>query len=120
MDKLNKSTPYGSLKITKEAIAKIVGDEVTSTYGVAGIVSISTKDKGKLLDIDNFKNGLIIKKERSSYVIDIHIAVIFPLKITEIINEVQKRVKYALSKKLKITFKNINIYVDGLLIDQNN
>lgn len=118
MEKLNKETPYGRVNITKQAISKVVGDEVTSSYGVGGIVS-GGKDKGKILSEDEYYKGIIISKDRESYVVDIHIYVLFPLKITEIVNEVQKKVRYALQKVFSINFKSVNIYVEGLLIDRH-
>ena len=117
MEKLKKETPYGRVNITKQAISKVVGDEVTSSYGVGGIVS-NGKDKGKILSEDEYYKGIIISKEKNSYTIDIHLCILFPLKITEIINEVQKKVKYALQKVFSINFKSVNIYVEGLLIEK--
>lgn len=121
MDILNKKTPYGSVNITKEAISNLVGDIVCSTYGIGGIASCKKKDNYKLIKNDeNFKDGILISKDKNSYTINIHLYVVYPLKLTEIVSEVQKRVKYSLSKKFSLNFKTINIYVDGLLMDQSN
>ena len=76
MEKLKKETPYGRVNITKQAISKVVGDEVTSSYGVGGIVS-NGKDKGKILSEDEYYKGIIISKEKNSYTIDIHICILY-------------------------------------------
>lgn len=119
MKNLNKPTNYGSIDISKDAIAKIVGDEICSSYGVAGLVDKNlASNKMEILPSEKYKKAISIKKEsNSSYEIEVHIGIIFPTKVTEIINEVQKRVKFVLEKTFAIKFNKISIYVDGLLIN---
>lgn len=114
-NKLNTSTPHGSIDITNEALAKIIGDEVLSSYGVAGIVSVSRSTFGKIVSEEEYKQGIIIKKTPKGYIVDIHLAVVYPSKITEIATEVQKKVKYVLNKTFSLTFKEINVYLDTIL-----
>lgn len=116
MEKLNKETTYGSIDISKDAIATLVYDEVLSSYGVAGLVDKNVDQKGVvLLDEENLKKGIEINKDGKLYAIDVHIAIIFPCKISEVINELQKKIKYNLEMTFGIKFKAINIFVDGLI-----
>jgi uncharacterized alkaline shock family protein YloU len=118
MKNLNKTTSYGSIDISKDAIAKIVGDEVCSSYGVAGLVDKNlASNKMEILPSDKYKKAISIKEINSSYEIEVHIGIIFPTKVTEIINEVQKRVRYVLEKTFAIKFNKISLYVDGLIIN---
>jgi uncharacterized alkaline shock family protein YloU len=71
----------------------------------------------EILPSDKYKKAISIKEINGSYDIDVHIGIIFPTKVTEIINEVQKRVKYVLEKTFAIKFNKISLYVDGLLIN---
>lgn len=117
MKQVNKTTSYGSIDISKEAIAKIVGDEVCSSYGIAGLVDKNSKsNEMTILASDQYKKAISIKENNGNYEIDVHVGIIFPAKVTEILNEVQKKVKYVLEKTFAIKFNKISLYVDGLLI----
>jgi uncharacterized alkaline shock family protein YloU len=116
MNKIDKATQYGGINISLEAISKVVGEAVTSSYGVAGIVSKKYKDGDPILDKDHFKDGIRvtcdIKKTR--YDVDIYVLIIYPSKVTEVIFEVQKKVRYVLEETFSIKFNSVNIYVVGL------
>ena len=45
---------------------------------------------------------------------DLYIVVSHGVKISEVVNEVQKKVKYVLEKTLEIEFDAVNIYVQGV------
>ena len=118
MRQVNRPTSYGSIDISKEAIAKIVGDEVCSSYGIAGLVDKNSRNQQiEILESDQYKKAISIKEEKGKYEIDVHVAIIFPTKVTEILSEVQKRVKYVLEKTFSIKFNKISLYVDGLLMN---
>lgn len=118
MRQVNRPTSYGSIDISKEAIAKIVGDEVCSSYGIAGLVDKNSRNQQiEILESDQYKKAISIKEEKGKYEIDVHVAIIFPTKVTEILSEVQKRVKYVLEKTFAIKFNKISLYVDGLLMN---
>lgn len=118
MTKIDKITPHGEIDISIDAISKIVGDAVLSSYGVAGIVSRNHFHIGdEILDKDNLSKGIkIVKNRDGSYEVSVHVLIVYPAKVTEIVSEAQKKVKYILEKSFNTNFSSIDIYVDGLNI----
>ena len=48
--------------------------------------------------------------------LDLYIIVSHGVKISEVVSEVQKRVKYALERSLELDFNVINVYVQGVKV----
>ena len=116
MNKIDKPTEYGGIDISINAISNVVGEAVTSSYGVAGIVNKNYKYGDPILDKDLYKNGIrvICDKKKAIYDVDIHILIVYPSKVTEVISEVQKKVKYVLEETFSLKFNSVNIFVEGL------
>ena len=64
---------------------------------------------------DDFSKGVIVRKSSiNSFEVDLFIIVAYGIRITEIVGEVQKRVKYDLELKFDIKVKAVNVYVQGI------
>ena len=48
--------------------------------------------------------------------LDLYIIVSYGVKISEIVHEVQMRVKYMLEKNLELDFKKVNVYVQDVKV----
>lgn len=113
---IDKQTPYGGINISMEAIGAVAGSAAMEVYGVVGM---SSKDSlreniNDLLKADSFYKGVTPRKGKDGYEVDIYVVVAYGVKITEVVAEVQKKVKYVLEKTFDIKFKAINVYVQGL------
>ncbi len=115
---IDKQTPFGGINISMDAIASVAGSAALECYGVVGMSSKNSirENINELLKKDNFAKGILARKTRESYEVDIFIVVAYGLKITEIVAEVQKKVKYVLEKTFDIKFKAINVYVQGVKV----
>lgn len=114
---IDKNTSYGKINISLEAIALVAGQAATTCYGVVGLSSKrSLKDEiNAFLKKENYKDGATVKKTgKDAFEVNMYIIVGSNLKITEVVSEVQKRVKYELEKTFGIKFRSINVYVLGV------
>jgi len=113
---IDKSTPYGGINISIEAIATIAGNAATECYGVVGLASKSSirENIAELLKSDAYSKGVHVLKTKDTYEVDVYIVVAYGLKITEVVSQVQKKVKYVLGKTFDLNFKAINVYVQSL------
>ncbi|MBO4667363.1 MAG: Asp23/Gls24 family envelope stress response protein, partial [Bacilli bacterium] len=95
---IEKQTPYGNIKVSDEVILDIVASEVKECYGVVGLAdkNLSRFDTEEMLKPDSLKKGIAIKKVNNQYSIDVYIVCAYGTKVSEVLSEVQKRVKYAL------------------------
>lgn len=113
---IDKQTPYGGINISMEAIGAIAGSAAMECYGVVGLSSKNSirENINDLLKRESYYKGVSPRKTKDGFAVDIYIIVAYGVKITEVVAEVQKRVKYVLEKTFDIKFKSINVYVQGL------
>lgn len=113
---IEHSSKSGNINITMDAIASIAGNAATECYGVVGMASRNTIRSGiaELPKKENYSKGVFAKETKDGIEIDIYIMVAFGVRLTEIVSEVQKKVKYVLEKTLDLKFKAINVYIQGI------
>jgi len=106
----------GNTNVTMNAIATITANAATECYGVVGMASKHSIRDGiaELLGRDNYSRGVFAKKKGHEIEIDMYIVVSYGVRITEVVSEVQKKVKYVLEKTLNRKFNKINVYVQNI------
>lgn len=115
---IERSTSLGNINISEEAIATLAGGVVSECYGVVGMASQKVLKDGlaELLKKENYSRGVVVRKTDTGYELDLYIVISFGVKITEVVAEVQKKVKYMLEKTLEQDFDRINIFVQGVKV----
>ena len=114
---VDKSTKYGKIDISLQAISSAAANAAEQCYGVVGMATNqSFNDIENYFRKNNVIQGVVVRRNNkaSSYEIDIFIIVAYGVRITEVVTEVQKKVKYDLEQKFNIKFKAINVYVQGI------
>jgi len=113
---IDKKTAYGGINISLEAIGAVAGSAAVECYGVVGLASknLLRENIADLLKEEAFYKGVFPKKDKDDYIVDVYIIVAYGVKITEVVSEVQKKVKYVLEKTFDIKFKAVNVFVQGL------
>lgn len=114
--KIDKKTPYGGIDISIEAIATVAGNAAIECYGVVGLsCKRSIKEtQPEILGPEDFFKGVIATKNKNLFDVNLYIICAYGTKITEVVSEVQKRVKYVLETTFSIKFHAVNVYVQGL------
>lgn len=115
---IERNTNLGSVKISKEAIATLAGGVVAECYGVVGMASQKILKDGfaELLKMDNYSKGIVVNKKETGYELDLFLIISYGVKISEVVYEVQKKVKYELERSLDEEFKHINVFVQGIRV----
>ncbi len=113
-----RSTKLGNINISNEVIATIVGGAVTECYGVVGMASQKMLKDGlyELLKLENYSRGVLVTDKDTGIMVDVYIIVGYGMKISEIVFEVQKKVKYVLETSLDVEVDSINVYVQGVSV----
>ncbi len=113
---ISKDTKLGSIEITPDAISAVAGSSALECYGVVGLAPKKFDPEKKItpLKASAFQEAIIARKTGKSYVVDVYIILAYGVKITEIVSEVQKKVKYDLEKKFDLTFSSVNVFVQAL------
>ncbi len=109
-------TNYGTIDISLESIATLAGKAATECYGVIGlaprpsIADLFIKETHGLSEKD-YAKGIFARKGPKGYEVTLYLYVAYGVKLTEVLSEVQKRVKYILEKTFQIRFSSVNVYV---------
>lgn len=113
---VNKKTTYGKINIANKAIATVVANAALECYGVVGL---STKGGlvGKIqsvLNKDEYSKGVLVSQLNSSVSISLYVVISFGVKVTEVLNEIQKKVHFVVSNTFDLKINKVNVYAVSL------
>ena len=117
-ESMKTKTELGGINVSTDAIASLTGAIVSECYGVVGMASRKFIRDGwaVLLKKENYSKGVVVRETKEGLCLDIYVIICYGVKISEVVQELQKKVKYQLGKALDIDFKTINVYVQGIRI----
>ncbi len=107
----------GKITLTQDYFTALVGNAITSCYGVAGMDSSNTYDGVRsLLFGENVpEKGVIVKTEDSQLIIDLHIKVIFGVNISAIVENITQKVSYVVQDSTGLEVKKVNVVVSDIV-----
>ncbi|TBR34202.1 Asp23/Gls24 family envelope stress response protein [Staphylococcus pseudintermedius] len=113
---LEITNDYGSIDISNEVIASIVGGKAAECYGIVGMASRQQVRDGiaEILGHENYAKGIVVREDNGVLDVDMHIIVSYGVKISEVAQNVQSTVKYTLENTLKLKVNSVNIFVQGV------
>ena len=117
---INKKTSLGQIKISDNAIAILAGTSVNECYGVVGMISKNYLVDGysALLKKENYSKGVVIKNDKEGIKVDVYIVISYGVKVSEVVAQLQERVKYALEKTLNMDIASVNVHVEGIVVNE--
>lgn len=113
---IQEKTTHGKIAISLDAIATVAASAALDCYGVVGLTSKSSlaENIDEILKKEYFSKGVSARKTKSGFAVDLYVVLVYGVKITEIVAEVQKQVKYVLEKTFDMRFSAINVYVQSV------
>lgn len=112
---ISYETKLGRIYISNAFFAKLIGQAVSSCYGVSGMVAkggqrfLDLVKRGKMIDKGIFVNGDI-----NSISVELHIIVCYGININAIANSIVHNVKYTVKEATGIDVKKVTVHVDGM------
>ena len=113
---IEKNTNYGNISVSTEANSSLTGSVIMASYGIVGMASHKLLRDGlaEILQKENYTKGVLVKREAKGIVIDLYVIVGYNVRISQVVQEAQKKVKYELEKALNEEITAINVYVQGI------
>ena len=109
----------GTIEISQAYFAYLIGNAVSSCYGVAGMMKSGTRQglrslvsRGEFAD-----QGVRVSSENGRLVVELHITVIYGMNITAIAQSIKHKVQYTVEQATGLRVKRVNICVDGMKND---
>ncbi|HIX70642.1 MULTISPECIES: Asp23/Gls24 family envelope stress response protein [Enterococcus] len=111
-------TQAGTIEITNDVIATVVGGAATDVFGIVGMASKKQiKDNiNEILKRENYSKGVVVRQEENGIAVDVYTIVSYGTKISEVSRNVQEKVKYNLETMLGVTANSVNVFVQGVRV----
>ena len=109
-------TRLGKIDISETYLSKLIGHEVTSCFGVAGM-AVSDAAQGflsKVLRGREDSRGVKIRSRNGKLIIDLHIIVMYGTNISAIVKSIMHKVSYTVEEVTGIQVDHVNVFVDGM------
>ena len=115
---IKKTTDLGDINLSLDVVASITGGAATECYGVVGMSSQKIMKDGfyDLLGRDNYAKGIVVEDGGTGIILNVYIIVGYGVKISEVVYEVQKKVKYVLETTLDIDIEAVNVFVQSVRV----
>ncbi|NTR80383.1 Asp23/Gls24 family envelope stress response protein [Enterococcus faecium] len=111
-------TSAGTIEITYDVIATVVGGAATDVFGVVGMASKNQiKDNiTEILRKENYSRGVVVRQEDNGIAVDVYTIISYGTKISEVSRNVQEKVKYNLEALLGVAANSVNVFVQGVRV----
>ncbi len=111
-------TRFGTVTISNEYFAKLIGNAVVSCYGVSSMVAKGSQWwRSKFSKKEYIDTGIIVSGDINQINVDLHITVTFGVNINAIAQSIMHKVKYVVEESTGIAVNNVTVHVDGMTND---
>jgi uncharacterized alkaline shock family protein YloU len=110
---MTEETQLGTIQVTPLAVATIASQAVLECYGVVGI---SSRGLAEVLHREHRHQGVEVRLEEGSIIIDVYVIVEYGVRITAVAENVMERVRFAVGKALGLPVAQVNVHVQGLRV----
>ncbi len=106
----------GTIDISGEYFACLIGNAASSCFGVAGMCKASAKQgiRGFFSKKPHLDEGVSVRVENRKLIIDLHITVLHGINIAAITKSIVNKVRYTVETATGLEVKRVNVYVDGM------
>lgn len=106
----------GTVEVAQEYFSNLIGNAVSSCYGVAGMMKAGPRQSIRsLLTRRSFMDdGIRVRSIRNKLVVDLHIEVVYGMNISAISNSIVNKVRYTVEKATGLEVLRVNVFVDGM------
>lgn len=113
---LSYETRLGTIDFAESYLSKLIGNEVTSCFGVVGMVARNPKQKiyNKFSKEESVDTGIKVYENAGLITVELHIVVTYGMNINAIAASITEKVQYVVKEKTGITVDKVIVKVDGI------
>ena len=110
---------YGTIEVSQDYFRYLVGNAVSSCYGVAGMVRNGARQglRSMISRRTYADDGVRVRSDGERLIVDIHIEVIYGMNIAAIAKSIVNKVRYTVEEATGLTVKKVNVFVDGMKLE---
>ena len=116
---IHQNNENGSVNISAGVYTEIAGTAASNCFGVKGMAARSVKDGVyHLLRVESMSKGVRVEfHEDDTITIDLHIIVDEGVNLVSVGQSIIERVSYEVTQYTGTKVRNVNVYIDSMLID---
>lgn len=109
-------TRLGKIDISEAYLSKLIGHEVTSCFGVVGMMPSSSRQKfvGKFQKNEAIDTGIKVTESDDGIIVQLHIVVTYGMNINAIAASITEKVQYAVKQATGMTVNKVIVKIDGI------
>lgn len=113
---ISYETRLGKIHLSEDYLQKLIGEAVTSCFGVVGMVPTTGKQRLSSLfsKKEDLNRGIIIRGDADNINIELHIIVSYGMNINAIAQSIVHKVHYTISEATGIKVGKVTVKVDGI------
>ena len=114
-------TNFGVITIDEEVIARVAGCAAMDCYGIVGMAAKNMKDGlFQLLKVESLTKGIKVysDEEEGTISLEFHIIVEYGTNISAIAENIINTVKFQIEECFGIKTDKINVFVEGVRVDE--
>ena len=110
----------GVIDISPTAVTTIASQAINQCYGVVGMADKNLASGiAKLLSRDS-KRGIDVSIREDAIIVDVYVIVEYGVRIKTVAESIQHTVKFHLEKALGLPVHEVNVFVQGLRLDEED
>lgn len=109
-------TRLGTINISTPYLTKLIGNAVTSCFGVVGMLPGTNRQRlfGLVSKSQKLDTGIAVTGNTDSIDVELHIVVTYGMNINAIAASISEKVKYVVNEATGITVDKVIIKVDDI------
>ena len=100
------ASPLGTITISNEAVAQIVGHTAAECYGVVGMARSRRLRRTKVTD------GITVGRGERGVTIELHVVVEYGLNLAEVASTVRNRVGYEVERLTGLPVESVDVHIE--------
>src|SRR4051794_39919947 len=106
---------HGSVTLSDDAVAQVVGRTVLECYGIVGMASKSlVRGVARMLSRDTLTQGIEIGRDGSGVRIDLYVILEYGLNLAEVATAVRSRVQYQVQHLTGLDVQEVQVHIQGV------
>lgn len=107
---------YGTVEISQNYFANLIGKAASECFGVAGM-AVSSPTQGIRAMVggkDTLDKGVRVRSSAAGLVVDLHIIVVYGMNIAAITKSIVNKVRYTVEQATGFEVAKVNVFVDSM------
>ena len=110
-----QENPNGIVDVSNEYFSTLIGNAVSSCYGVAGMApGNAAQGIASFFGRKTIDHGVLVTANGGELAVDLHILVTYGVNIAEIVKSIIKKVRYTIEEATGMAVESVNVFVDGM------